>query len=190
MSKGSPGRICQWSNTHWGKAWPPVLDLRSAVKPKDFDRKVGLHDKHGGAGHLGLLKDVAPLPVQDAIDATNHLFRTLDLHKIDGLHEPGLQHTGIQAAPSCGDDLATPTVDGISVQHHIMDIKAHAPMFSSHSAPSLVAHWKPATTLSLISLRYYTPLVMSVRMLGLVPSGLKNQILRAFATSHSYFSAR
>ena len=34
-SKGSPGRICQWSNTHWGKAWPPVLDLRSAVKPAE-----------------------------------------------------------------------------------------------------------------------------------------------------------
>ena len=53
----------------------------------------------------------------------------LDLHKIDGLHEPGLgsQHTGIQAAPSRGDDLATPTVDSISVQRHIMDIKAHAP---------------------------------------------------------------
>ena len=33
--KGLPGRICLWSNTHWGKAWPPVLDLRSAVKPAE-----------------------------------------------------------------------------------------------------------------------------------------------------------
>ena len=33
--KGVTGRICQWSNTHWGKAWPPVLDLRSAVKPAE-----------------------------------------------------------------------------------------------------------------------------------------------------------
>ena len=33
--RGQPGRICQWSNMHWGKAWPPVLDLRSAVNPKD-----------------------------------------------------------------------------------------------------------------------------------------------------------
>ena len=32
-SDGSPGRICQWSNTHCGKAWPPVLDRRSAVNP-------------------------------------------------------------------------------------------------------------------------------------------------------------
>lgn len=38
LSKGSPGRICQWSNTHWGKAWPPVLDLRSAVKPGEESR--------------------------------------------------------------------------------------------------------------------------------------------------------
>ena len=33
MSLGSPGRICQWSKTHCGKAWPPVLERRSAVKP-------------------------------------------------------------------------------------------------------------------------------------------------------------
>lgn len=47
-----------------------------------------------------------------------------------------------------------------------------------------------ATTLSLISLRYCTPLVMSVRMLGPCHQGPKHQILRASATSHSYFSAR
>ena len=39
-------------------------------------------------------------------------------------------------------------------------------MFSSASTPSLVAHWKAATQLSLISFRYCTPLVMSVSMLG------------------------
>ena len=39
-------------------------------------------------------------------------------------------------------------------------------MFSSESTPSLVAHWKAATHESLISLRYWTPLVMSVSMLG------------------------
>ena len=32
-SMGSPCITCQWSNTHWGKAWPPVFDLKSAVKP-------------------------------------------------------------------------------------------------------------------------------------------------------------
>ncbi len=28
-----PCITCQWSKTHWGKAWPPVLDLKSAVNP-------------------------------------------------------------------------------------------------------------------------------------------------------------
>ena len=36
----SPGNICQWSNTHCGKAWPPVLDRRSAVKPKNKRNKM------------------------------------------------------------------------------------------------------------------------------------------------------
>lgn len=33
-SKGLPGRTCQWSNTHCGNAWPPVLLRKSAVKPE------------------------------------------------------------------------------------------------------------------------------------------------------------
>ena len=41
---------------------------------------------------------------------------------------------------------------------------------------SLVAHWKPAMTESLISLRYWTPLVQSIRMLGPLVSGPKHQI--------------
>jgi hypothetical protein len=55
---------------------------------------------------------------------------------------------------------------------------------------SLLAHWKPATTLSLISFRYCTPLVQSTTMLGPVPSGPKHQILRASVTSKSYVSAK
>lgn len=111
LSKGSPGRICQWSKTHWGKAWPPVLERRSAVKPEKtggercevrmmgqgtpepspgaltapqpaltkrlVDRQVRLHHKHGGASHLGLLKDVASLPIEYPVDASDHLLWTL-----------------------------------------------------------------------------------------------------------------
>ena len=33
-----------------------------------IDKKVGLHNKHSGASHLGLLKNVTPLPVQDTVD--------------------------------------------------------------------------------------------------------------------------
>lgn len=56
-------------------------------------------------------------------------------------------------------------------------------IFSSAKIPSLVAHWKPATTESLISLRYWTPFVQSMMTLGPVPSGPKHQILRASVTS-------
>ena len=65
-----------------------MLDLRSAVKPKDFDRKVGLHNKHGGAGHLGLLKDVAPLPVQDSWMPLGPVADTTS-QQVNGLHGPG-----------------------------------------------------------------------------------------------------
>lgn len=47
LSKGSPGKICQWSKTHWGKAWPPVLERRSAVKPE----KMGGERQDDGSGH-------------------------------------------------------------------------------------------------------------------------------------------
>ena len=157
-----------------------------------IDRKVGLHNKHRGAGHLGLRKDVTPLPVQDTVDATNHLFWTLDLHKIDGLHEPGLdsQHTGIQAAPSHGDDLATPTVDSISVHCHIMDIKAHTPHVLLAQCPLLGGPLEAShhTILDLIEVLHTIGDVCAD--VGAVPSGPKNQILQASATSHSYFSAR
>ena len=76
--------------------------------------------------------------------------------------------------------------------HACMHVRVHARMHVriAHTHTSLVAHWKPATTLSLISFRYCTPFVQSVRRLGPVPSGPKHQILRASVASHSYFSAR
>ena len=55
---------------------------------------------------------------------------------------------------------------------------------------SFVAHWKPATTESFISLRYCTPLVQSIRRFGPVPSGPKHQILRASLASYEYLSTR
>lgn len=43
-------------------------------------------------------------------------------------HKVGLcgQHTSTEAATCCEDDLSTAPVDGISMQGHIMNIKAHA----------------------------------------------------------------
>lgn len=55
--------------------------LSTSVRPQASDeakgfihKQVDLHDKHGGASHWGLVKDMALLLVQDSIDATNHLF--------------------------------------------------------------------------------------------------------------------
>ena len=63
-------------------------------------------------------------------------------------------------------------------------------MFSSAHTPSLVAHWKPATHESLISLRYCTPFVTSTSKFGPVVSGPKHQIFLASVTSQPYSSAR
>ena len=51
----------------------------------------------------------------------------LNLHKVDRLHKPGLgsQYTGVEAVPGNGDNLATPTVDGVHVQGHIVLMEAH-----------------------------------------------------------------
>jgi hypothetical protein len=63
-------------------------------------------------------------------------------------------------------------------------------MFSSHIAPSLVAHWKAASTESLISLRNWTPLAASTKQLGPVVSGPKHQILVESVLSQSNSSQR
>lgn len=63
---------------------PPALKQvpRPTLTEGLIDRQVGLDHEHGGAGHLGLLKDVASLPVQDTIDAPHHLLRTLWSSKV------------------------------------------------------------------------------------------------------------
>mmetsp|Transcript_11690 Transcript_11690/g.26214 ORF Transcript_11690/g.26214 Transcript_11690/m.26214 type:complete len:224 (-) Transcript_11690:926-1597(-) len=56
-------------------------------------------------------------------------------------------------------------------------------MFSSASTPSLVAHCVAATTESLISFMYCTPLQTSMNMLGPVVSGPKHQIFLLISLS-------
>jgi len=55
---------------------------------------------------------------------------------------------------------------------------------------SFVAHWNPATTESLISFKYWTPLVQSINKFGPKPSGPKHQIFLASEISYSYLSQR
>lgn len=62
---------------------------------------------------------------------TNHLHfaRTyLDLNKVDRLHHSGFscELTCIQGSASCGNNLATTTVNGICMQGHIVDVKANS----------------------------------------------------------------
>jgi len=60
----------------------------------------------------------------------------------------------------------------------------------SESIRTLVAHWKAATTESLISFRYCTPLVTSVNRLGPVVSGPKHQIFLVMSLSQPNSSTR
>ena len=58
------------------------------------------------------------------------------------------------------------------------------------SITSLEAHWKPATTESLISFKYWTALVQSTSIFGPLVLGPNAQILRALLMSQSYLSAK
>jgi len=44
VSMGSPGKYCQWSNTHCGKAFPPVWLLRSSVNPANKQHIFKIND--------------------------------------------------------------------------------------------------------------------------------------------------
>ena len=49
-----------------------------------IESQVCLVHERGATGHL---KCMATLPVQDTVDATQHLLRTLDLHQIGSMRQ-------------------------------------------------------------------------------------------------------
>merc|ERR1740129_700873 len=61
-------------------------------------------------------------------------------------------------------------------------------MFSSHKGPSLVAQSEALFRSSLISIRYWTPVVWSTTTLAPSVSGPQHQIFLAAFSSHSNFS--
>lgn len=127
--EGIPGQDLPVVKNTLGEGLTTCVGPQVSGEAKGFiHRQAGLYNKHGGASHLRLVKDMTLLPVQDLVDATSHLFQTLNLHKVDRLNKPGLggQPPIIKAALGSGDDLAAPTVDGICMQGHIMDIEVHA----------------------------------------------------------------
>merc|ERR1712190_401285 len=81
-------------------------------------------------------------------------------------------------------------MDGISMKSYIHDVELTPRMFSALRTPSLVAHWNPDSIESRISLRYYTPAVLSQSTFGPLVSGPKHHSLRASLASHSYLSTR
>lgn len=59
----------------------------------------------------------------------NSLHTYLYLHQVYRLHESWLSSelAGVQDPTSCGNNLASTTVDGVSVQRHIMNVEANSP---------------------------------------------------------------
>lgn len=56
-------------------------------------------------------------------------FTHLDLHEVNWFQEAWLssEHAGIEHSPSSGDDLAPTTMDGVSVESHVMDVEPYSP---------------------------------------------------------------
>ena len=159
---------------------------------------------------ITMIKNCSSSSVQYSIHIVIDDIGTLNFAKVYGLDHSGvcLQMRGVQYSSSSWDNLSTTSVDCISVQCDVIDsptnssaifISNHAlntvnTQISQHentffvqktiNLTSLVAHWKPETKLSLISFRYCTPLVPSMRKLGPEVSGPKAQIFRKSSGPH------
>lgn len=55
--------------------WDAGVGPQVSGEAKGFiDSQAVVHKKHGSAGHLGLLEDMAPLFVKDTVDVIKYLF--------------------------------------------------------------------------------------------------------------------
>mmetsp|Transcript_36215 Transcript_36215/g.121292 ORF Transcript_36215/g.121292 Transcript_36215/m.121292 type:complete len:378 (-) Transcript_36215:1509-2642(-) len=92
------------------------------------DRQVGLDVVERRARPVGLLENGAAPLVERRIDAAHGALGALDLDQEDRLHEAGLssQHRGEEHAARGGDDLSATAVDGVRVEHNVLDVEAHA----------------------------------------------------------------
>lgn len=101
------------------------------------DGQVRLDDEHGGTGDLCFLEDVSTTTIQHTVDTTDSDLRALDFAQIDGLHNTwcGGDVRSVQDTTSSWNDLATTTVDSVSMQCNIIDVEsdsAHV-FFSKHT---------------------------------------------------------
>jgi len=90
------------------------------------DGQIGLDVEERSAWALLLVEDVTSPAGEDAVDAAHGVLGNLNLDKEDGLEESrlGQESCGVQHTTSSGNNLATTTVDGISVQSNIKDVEA------------------------------------------------------------------
>ena len=90
------------------------------------DGEVGLDVEQRSTGALLLGEDVTSPAGKDTVDTTHGLLGHLNLDEVDGLKKSGLSHEGrgVQDTTSSGDDLATTTVNSISVEGDIEDVEA------------------------------------------------------------------
>merc|ERR1719225_2157787 len=67
------------------------------------------------------------MKIEHTINSTDSVFRALNFAKVYGLAQSGGsgQLTGIENPSSSGDNLTTTTMNGISVQCHVVDVKSH-----------------------------------------------------------------
>mmetsp|Transcript_4547 Transcript_4547/g.16302 ORF Transcript_4547/g.16302 Transcript_4547/m.16302 type:complete len:510 (-) Transcript_4547:1054-2583(-) len=89
------------------------------------DRQVGLDVVDWGSWPLLLLEDDSSLLVQHGVDTSDGVLWTLDLHEVHWLHElwPGVKLGGVHNPPGGWNDLSTSPMDGIGVQHDILNLE-------------------------------------------------------------------
>merc|ERR1712072_812025 len=121
-------------------------------------RQVSLEVVNRGARSLVLGEDVASEPVHGRVDAPKSTLWCCDVHKEDWLEQSrlGSQHACIHAATSGWHDLSTTTVDGISMESHVIQVEAAAThwLLTEHSflgGPLEVVSQEAATCLGLTS---------------------------------------
>jgi hypothetical protein len=91
------------------------------------DRQVCLDDEHGRASDLAFLENVTTTTIEYTINTTNGVFWTLNLAQVDRFQQTrgGCEDTGIQATASSRNDLATTTMDSVSVKRNVVDVETN-----------------------------------------------------------------
>mmetsp|Transcript_7513 Transcript_7513/g.20518 ORF Transcript_7513/g.20518 Transcript_7513/m.20518 type:complete len:915 (-) Transcript_7513:51-2795(-) len=100
-------------------------------------RQVGLDVVEGGARALRLLHHGAAAAVEAVVHTPDSGLRALNLNHEHGLLEAGLcsEHGRVEGAAGGGDDLTAAAVDGIGVEHDVLEVHANAAhVLLSHGA--------------------------------------------------------